>query len=445
VPMFSRMSPAEADTVAGRVMALLSDPRRPAPKALPLPTSPPPDGTPEGTVATASLVDRLVSGPLGLGTAGARFPWGVPSHPPLSEGREARPPLPDGRKALGTSAMRLVPPPLPEAASTPSAERGSDPGPEGLYSPPALRDDEALGELVNEGLVQWAAEVGIYPGQLERVRATNFGRLIMLTHPGSNDPDRLLAAAKCILAEWATDDHFLDDESLGADASVIGARLGITFTAIEPAHLPARYLPHLDQALADEPVAVAYRSAFEHLSRFATPTQVARLRHELTLMFMAYNHEAVWRTTGRIPRAWEYLVHRHENGFLPPMVLVDPVAGYELPAYEFADPNVRRVFSLAGLASVILNDLYSRSAETDADFDLPKVIAAEEGCTPEQAIERTVEIHSELMHAFEREAAVLATLGTPLLRRFLTDCWAWLGGSRQWHASTRRYHDGVAN
>jgi 2-methylisoborneol synthase len=94
---------------------------------------------------------------------------------------------------------------------------------------------------------------------------------------------------------------------------------------------------------------------------------------------------------------------------------------------------------------VILNDLYSRSAETDADFDLPKVIAAEEGCTPEQAIERTVEIHNEVMHAFEREAAVLATLGTPLLRRFLTDCWAWLGGSRQWHASTRRYHDGVAN
>ena len=404
--LLSRVSaPAGAGPVAGRVVALLSDPRRPAPKDLPAPASPPPDAV----SAVESFGDRLIRGPLGLGTTGARPPWGI----------------------LAASAAD-------EAA--PAAERPSDPGPTGLYAPPVLRDDEALGELVNERLLEWAAEVGIYPGQLERVRATNFGRLIMLTHPGSNDPDRLLAAAKCILAEWATDDHFLDEGSLGADAGVIGARLGVTFAAIEPAHLPDRYLPDLDRALAAEPVAVAYRSALDHLARFATPTQVARLRHELALMFMAYNHEAVWRTTGRTPPVWEYLVHRHENGFLPPMVLVDPVAGYELPAYEFADPRVRRAFSLAGLASVVLNDLYSRSAETESDFDLPKVLAAEEGLTPEQAIVATVEIHNELMHSFEREAAGLATVGSPLLRRFLTDCWSWLGGSREWHASTRRYH-----
>src|SRR5260370_9896271 len=106
----------------------------------------------------------------------------------------------------------------------------------------------------------------------------------MLTHPGSNDPDRLLAAAKCILAEWSTDDHFLDDESLGADASVIGARLGITFAAIEPAHLPAGYLPHLDQALAEEPVAVSYRPAFAHLSPLPTPPPVSPLRPTLCCM-----------------------------------------------------------------------------------------------------------------------------------------------------------------
>lgn len=76
-------------------------------------------------------------------------------------------------------------------------------------------------------LVTWAGQVGIYPGQLGRVRAVNFGRLMMLTHPATDDPDRLLAASKCVLAEWATDDHFLDEESLGADAKVIAARLRI--------------------------------------------------------------------------------------------------------------------------------------------------------------------------------------------------------------------------
>ena len=58
------------------------------------------------------------------------------------------------------------------------------------------------------------------------------------------------------------------------------------------------------------------------------------------------------------------------------MVLVDPVAGYELPSFEFADRRVRRVFCLAGSASVILNDLYSMGKEADNDFDL--MICAED-------------------------------------------------------------------
>jgi 2-methylisoborneol synthase len=157
-------------------------------------------------------------------------------------------------------------------------------------------------------------------------------------------------------------------------------------------------------------------------------------------MFMAYNHEANWRSTGRIPPVWEYLTHRHENSFLPPMVLVDPVAGYELPAFEFADRRVRRVFCLAGSASVILNDLYSMGKEADEDFDLPKLIAIEERCSPQEAIERTVAIHNELMHTFVEEAAVLSQVGSIALRRFLADIWAWLGGNREWHSTTERYH-----
>jgi 2-methylisoborneol synthase len=122
------------------------------------------------------------------------------------------------------------------------------------------------------------------------------------------------------------------------------------------------------------------------------------------------------------------------------MVLVDPVAGYEVPAAEFADRRVRRAFCLAGTASVILNDLYSRAKEADSDFDLPKLIVHEEGCSIEEAIDRSVQIHNELMVTFETEAAALSLLGSPALRRFLTDIWAWLGGSREWHSTTGRYH-----
>ena len=426
--MLSRVSaPAATNELAGVVVALFSDPERPAPRELAEPAEDQPTG-PEATPAV-SVVGRLVTGPTGLGTSAARLFRQCASTGETVEATGSGAELADSVPTGLDGSMRV--------SSGVPAEGGTAPA---LYCPPAVRDDEALGELVNDQLVDWAERIGIYAGQLDRLRACNFGRLMMLTHPATDDPDRLLAAAKCVLAEWATDDHFLDDESMGADPKVIGSRLAITYAAVDPADLPASYAPQLDEALSEEPVAVAYRSAFDHLGRYATATQLARLRHELSVMFMAYNQEAEWRTAGRIPPVWEYLTHRHENSFLPPMVLVDPIAGYELPCFEFADRRVRRVFALAGSASVILNDLYSMAKESDEDFDLPKVIAAEENCSGQEAIDRSVQIHNELMHTFVKEATALSNQGSLALRRFLADIWAWLGGNREWHSTTERYH-----
>jgi len=403
-------APPATGALVTMVAAILADRNRPAPLLLPAP--------PDAAAASASF--RVPSGPTGLGTSAAR---------PMTR--------PRGDVVAGPADT----PPAggaPVTSSVPNVA-AADEGFPALYCPGPVRDDVALGEAVNDELVEWAEHVGIYPGQLDRVHSANFGRLMMLTHPATDDPDRLLAASKCVLAEWSTDDHFLDDESLGADATTIGARMGVTYASIDPANLPVAYAPHLQQALSDEPVSVAYRSAFAHLARYASATQVARLRHELAVMFMAYNQEASWRTTGHTPAVWEYLTHRSENSFLPPMVLVDPIAGYEVPAFEFADGRVRRVFVIAGLASVILNDLYSMGSESDTDFDLPKVIAHEEHCSPRQAIERSVDIHNELMHTFVQEASALCRAGSLPLRRFLADIWAWLGGNREWHSTTARY------
>ncbi len=340
--------------------------------------------------------------------------------------------LPLGPTGLGTAAARL----LPRAA--PAAGRGRIPG---VYGPGALRDDPALGEAVNDRLVDWAAQVGIYPGKSEELRACGFGRLIMLAHPATDDVDRLLAVAKVGLALWATDDHFIDEAVLGAEPERLGSRLTVTAAAVDPAHLPARYAPDLERALRAEPVAMAYRHAIEHYARYASGAQVARLRHETITMFMAYNQEAEWRRDRRTPPVWEYLVHRHFNGFLPCIVSVDAVAGYELPPAEYADDRVRRVFTMAGSAAVFLNDLYSRSRESDDTNDLPKVIAAEEGCAEREAIDRSIDVHNELMHTIEAESAALSATGSPALRRALADVWAWLGGGHEWHATSGRYHD----
>ena len=348
-------------------------------------------------------------------------------------------PRPLGLSGIGTSGLRIpYSRTFTPAAATESAEGGSKLE---LYCPPAMRDDPALGELVNERLVEWAEKIGIYPGQLDHVRRCNFGRLIMLTHPECDDPERLLAAAKCALAEWAVDDHYVDGEAAESDPDMLGQRLAIAYAAIDPAQLPKRYQPELDDALASDPVMRALRDALTNLARYASSAQVTRLEFQLCIMFTAYNQEAVWRKQGQMPPVWEYLMHRHENSFLPCMVLIDPVAGYELPPHEWADPRVRRVFALAGTATVIVNDLYSMAKEDPTDTNLPRVIAAEEGCSLREAVQRSVAIHDELVKTYEKEAAELSLLGSPALRRFLAGVWFWLGGSRTWHATSGRYHD----
>lgn len=390
------------------------------------------DAAPEGDLARLlkghpSTVG-FVAHPTGLGTSAARL-----ARSPIAQnttaGTAAKTRVLSGPTGLGTSASRV-------AVAAPAADSSV---PE-LFCPFAVRDNPVLGKEVNDRLVEWAEHVGIYLGQLDRLRACDFGRLIMLTHPATDDPDRLLAATKCVVAEWAADDYYVDEVSLGADPKVVGSRLAKLHAVVDPAHLPDRYAPELDQYMREEPIATAFRSAMQHLSRYASVTQMARFQHQMGTLFVAWNQEADWHANGRTPPVWEYLVQRHLNSYIPPMLLVDAVAGYELPPNEFYDPRVRRAFTMAGDANVLLNDLYSGAGESDTDFNLPTVIVAEENCSRQEAIKRTVEIHNELMHTFVAEAAALSITGSPTLRRFLADTWAWLGGSREWHATTGRYH-----
>ncbi|MFE0255135.1 family 2 encapsulin nanocompartment cargo protein terpene cyclase [Streptomyces sp. NPDC059010] len=387
---------------------------------------------------------RISSGP---GTAGIRTTTsgatGVASPtlplPPPSATPQAMPALPTGPTGLGTSATRPVPAPRPHRRSAPA-----DPAPR-LHCPPAVRDDRALGDTVTERLVTWAEEIGIYPGQLDKIRKADFGRLIMLAHPESDDPDRLLAAAKCALSEWAVDDHYVDGEVEEARHDLLGQRLAIAHSVIDQANLPLAYAGQLEEVVTADPVCRALRDSLRNLHSYATTSQVRRLRHELGIMFVAYGQEGVWHTKEQTPPVWEFLMHRHENSFIPCMVLIDAVAGYELPYGEFADPRVRRAFTLAGTASVIVNDLYSMGKEDPTDFSLPRLIVAEDDCSLQEAVDRTVDIHNELMHTFEAEAAALALTGSPELRRFLAGTWAWLGGNREWHANSARYHGDEAN
>lgn len=62
------------------------------------------------------------------------------------------------------------------------------------------------------------------------------------------------------------------------------------------------------------------------------------------------------------------------------------------------------------------------------------VISEREDCSRRDGYLKAVEVHNDLMHAFEAEAAALAAAcPVPTLVRFLRGVSAWLDGNHFWH------------
>jgi 2-methylisoborneol synthase len=144
-----------------------------------------------------------------------------------------------------------------------------------------------------------------------------------------------------------------------------------------------------------------------------------------------------------VPPVWEYLMMRQFNNFRPCLSIVDAVDGYELPEALYVRPEIQRITALAGNATTIVNDLYSFTKELANDpshLNLPQVIAANERCGLKAAFLKAVEIHNQVMEAFEEAAAALSAT-SPLVERYAGGLAAWVSGNHEWHATnTHRYH-----
>lgn len=311
-----------------------------------------------------------------------------------------------------------------------------------LHCPAPCRIDEALASEVDDRLMRWIAETGIFAGQQQKILASGFGRFAMLCHTDTDDPDRLLLSAQCIAALFAVDDYYCDDESTGSIPALVGPRLSVALAALEPAHLIEPHRADLELALASDPVLVGLRAYMTRVTEFATPAQVARVRHEIIAMFVTMTAEAAWRINGITPALWEYLAQRQINSFLPCMSLIDIIGGYELPANIYSSPAVRRVTTLAASATIIANDLYSAPKESRAqvgDFNLPLLLANQPVCSIKRAMKQSVAIHDEVVRLYEAAEQEVLADASPLLKRYLAGVKNWVAGSLEWHRHSGRY------
>ncbi|MER5888610.1 family 2 encapsulin nanocompartment cargo protein terpene cyclase [Streptomyces sp. NPDC001941] len=373
------------------------------------------------------------------------LPATVPEPPPPPDVQV--PPAPAallGPTGIGTSALRLLMPRTATAAagSGPVEEEGI-PVP-GLYHHPIPAPDPVRVEEVSRRIKQWAVEeVDLFPEDWEnQFDGFHVGRYMVACHPDAPDVDHLMLATRLMVAENAVDDCYCEDH--GGSPVGLGERLLLAHTALDPLHTTGEYEPDWVASLSSDAPRRAYASAMRYFCEAASPSQADRYRHDMARLHLGYLAEAAWTQLERVPEVWEYLAMRQFNNFRPCPTITDTVGGYELPADLHAQPAMQRVIALASNATTIVNDLYSYTKELDAPgthLNLPVVIAAREELSERDAYLKAVEVHNDLMHAFEAEAADLsASCPLPGVQRFLRGVAAWVDGNHHWHqTNTFRY------
>nr|WP_244915984.1 family 2 encapsulin nanocompartment cargo protein terpene cyclase [Kitasatospora aureofaciens] len=418
---------------------------------------------------SSPTIGRILRGPTGLGTAGLQLRPQVPGpEAPTAAGAENRvvetvaleavvartatlgAAVPDvQRSSLPVPSLPV--PSLPAALTAPRATAASsggkpklgDPIP-GLYHHPIAEPDPARVEALSLRIKAWAIdEIELYPPEWEKdFDGFSTGRYMVACHPDAPSIDHLMLAARLMVAENAVDDCYCED--LGGSPIGLGSRLLLAHTALDPLHTTPEYHPGWEASLSEDAPRRSYRSAMDYFVRASTPSQADRFRHDMARLHLGYLAEAAWAETDHVPEVWEYLAMRQFNNFRPCPTITDTVGGYELPAELHALPAMQRVIALAGNATTIVNDLYSYTKELSSPglhLNLPVVISEREGVSRKEGYLKAVEVHNELMHAFEAESAALAlACPVPTLVRFLRGVAAWLDGNHYWHqTNTHRY------
>ncbi|MCD9145689.1 family 2 encapsulin nanocompartment cargo protein terpene cyclase [Streptomyces albireticuli] len=384
----------------------------------------------EGAAAAgrpSPAVELILRGPSGLGTAG------------LHLARREEPPAPE---VPGTPAADGAPA-ADKAGETGEAGEAGNPIP-GLYHHPVAEPDPVRTEEVSRRIKAWALdEVELYPEEWEdQFDGFSVGRYMVACHPDAPTVEHLMIATRLMVAENAVDDCYCEDH--GGSPVGLGGRLLLAHTALDALHTTQEYEPAWARSLHADAPRRAYRSAMEYLVQGAGPSQADRFRHDMARLHMGYLAEAAWAQTDYVPEVWEYLAMRQFNNFRPCPTLTDTVGGYELPADLHARPDMQRVIALAGNATTLVNDLYSYTKELASPgrhLNLPVVIAEREGLSEREAYLKAVEVHNDLMHRFEAEAAaVAADCPVPSVLRFLRGVAVWVDGNHYWHqTNTYRY------
>ncbi|WP_411137296.1 methyltransferase domain-containing protein [Streptomyces sp. C10] len=158
----------------------------------------------------------------------------------------------------------------------------------GLRYRPAAPADPEKAEEIDRRLEAWARQLDLFPAQWTGdFTQFQFGRAVVLQHPGAADLERLTVAGKLLLAENIVDNCYCEeDEGRGGAHRGLGGRLIMAQSALDPLH----GTPELEEewrhgVQADGPLH-SYHWALKDYAALATPSQTDRFVQDIARLHL---------------------------------------------------------------------------------------------------------------------------------------------------------------
>lgn len=293
---------------------------------------------------------------------------------------------------------------------------------------------------------QWARDVGLLPDQAysARFEADRLGELAALSYVCTGIEPLIL------VSEWMAwffgFDDSLDITTRGRDVARTHAYVTDVARVL---HLPpGAALPH--------GVSAATRALAQLWSRSHAlahdPSWTSRMRVHLLSYLYAYRRQAVVNSTGELMSEQFFaLQHRqHSSAGIAAAMLIEPSAGLRLTAEQYAIPEVRSLYEIAGRSIAWVNDVTSFANETAVGdhCNYLTILQHTRDVTRQQGADRIarhaqgdidcfVRLHAELpdiarLHGLSGERVTD-------LDRWATALGTWMSGMLAWHGRTPRY------
>lgn len=186
-----------------------------------------------------------------------------------------------------------------------------------------------------------------------------------------------------------------------------------------------------------------FQDLCRRIHRLATPFQLLRMTACLADYTLGAAADSIYIHARRIPSLSRYREIRKRTACLRGFffLLIEIIAGYELPPTTVTHPDFHALDSAAQDIVSIGNDIASCRHENQAGLgsNLPAALARQYGYSLQEAINHAAELHRQRTVDYETHAAKLLTGSDQNLHHYVQTVPKLVQGLQDWYRETSRY------